>query len=161
MSRDAASVFVDRGVKGVDYYPSEPEVQVFADVHPDVWHAKWITTLENEEYTDGCGVNEWGERIFCPYEPHTRAEATVFFLRMLHGPDYAPPLPNIDRDYVYDDVPVLADIWYVKWIYAAHDAGLVDGCEDSANRDDDLFRPEDVITRAEAACMMAGAVGLQ
>jgi len=38
---------------------------------------------------------------------------------------------------------------------------LADGCEDELNQADDLFRPGDVITRAEAACMMARAVGLE
>lgn len=55
----------------------------------------------------------------------------------------------------------MADDWFIKWVYAASDAGLVDGCEDEVNQSDNLFRPEDVITRAEAACMMARAVGLQ
>jgi hypothetical protein len=160
MKRDEASVFVDRGVNGADYYPPDPTEQVFADVFIDVWHAKWITALENGGYTEGCGVDEASGRIFCPYDIHTRAEATVFFLRMLYGPDYQPPLPDVDRVFIYNDVPVTGNLWYPKWVYAAYDAGLVGGCEDEANRGDLLFRPDEVITRAEAACMMAHAVGL-
>ncbi|OGO20826.1 MAG: hypothetical protein A2Z14_02530 [Chloroflexi bacterium RBG_16_48_8] len=160
MKRDEASVFVVRGVEGAEYIPPEPTEQVFADVYLGVWHTKWITKLEEGGYTDGCGVNDLGERNFCPYEKHTRAEATVFFLRMLYGPDYLPPLPNVDRAFTYDDVPVIGDLWYPKWVYAAYDAGFVEGCEDEANQGDNLFRPEEMITRAEAACMLARAVGL-
>jgi hypothetical protein len=159
MKRDEASVFVVRGVEGADAVPQESDAQIFSDVFLGVWHTKWIGELEGGGYTDGCGVDKHGERIFCPSDPHTRAEATVFFLRMLHGPEYSPPIPAADRDFVYDDAPVQEDTWYIKWVYAAHDAGLVDGCEDENNQADHLFRPNDVITRAEGACMMARAVG--
>jgi hypothetical protein len=160
MRRDEASVFVDRGVNGAEYYPLEPTEQLYADVIIDAWHAKWITALENGGYTDGCGLDDVGRRIFCPYDVHTRAEATVFFLRMLYGPDFQPPPPSVDRAFIYDDVPVQGSLWFPKWVYAAYDAGLVEGCEDETNQGDLLFRPDEAITRAEAACMMAHAVGL-
>jgi hypothetical protein len=162
MTRDEASVLVVRGTEGADYYPPDPDEQVFADVFLNIWHARWITKLAEGGYTDGCGVNGGGDPIFCPYRSHTRAEATVFFLRMLFGSDFIPLLENTDRVFVYDDVPVDEEgLWYPKWVYAAYDAGLVDGCEDENNQGDLLFRPEDEITRAEAACMMARAVQLR
>jgi len=45
-------------------------------------------------------------------------------------------------------------------VAAAYAAGLTQDCEDPPNRGADRFRPQDPITRAEAACMMVRAKGL-
>jgi hypothetical protein len=45
-------------------------------------------------------------------------------------------------------------------VYAAYADGLVQACEDDANRGDARYRPLDELSRAEAACMMAFAKGL-
>jgi len=74
---------------------------------------------------------------------------------MLRGKDYVPPQPS---SLFYSDVAL--DAWYAKWVAAAYEAGLTRDCEDPANRSDDRFRPEEAITRAEAACMMVKAKGL-
>jgi hypothetical protein len=95
--------------------------------------------------------------IFCGERTHARAEAVVYFEKVLNGSAYAPP-PALQGHYV--DVPVgAAAPWYSKWIYAAYDDGLVQECEDPSNRGDLTFRPLDPLTRAEAACMMAMAKG--
>jgi len=46
---------------------------------------------------------------------------------MQNGPEYLPSLPQDDREVVYDDVSVWVDDWFIKWVYVASDAGLVDG----------------------------------
>lgn len=154
MARSEAAVFVVRGVHTSDYTPPDPTEEVFADVPREAWFAKWVYRLWAEGFTTGCGVDSNGDRLFCPSEPHTtRAEATVFFLRMVKGADY---FPGPEREVLFDDVPFEA--WYAKWVYAAAKEGLIEGCEDSSNRDDRLFRPEDPLARAEAACMMWHAV---
>ena len=149
LTRAEAAVFVERGVHGGGFLPPEPGSLVFSDVALGTWHAKWVHQLWQDGFTAGCASNPLR---FCPDVPHTRAEATVFFLRMLRGKDYLPPEPP---SIPYSDVA--PGTWYFKWVAAAYDAGLTRGCEDLANRSDDRFRPEAPITRAEAACVMARA----
>jgi hypothetical protein len=149
MTRAESAVFVERGVHGGGYLPDQPDHAVFADVPLDEWFAKWSQQLWEDGYTAGCGTDPL---IYCPLTAHTRAEATVFFLRMLKGKDFLPPEPT---QTIYDDVPL--GIWYSKWIAAAHQEGLLQDCEDPENRLDNLFRPEQELTRAEAACMMVHA----
>ena len=88
--------------------------------------------------------------MFCPTQEHSRAEGTVFFLRMLHGVDYVPPDPTG----FFNDVPT--SYWGARWIEAAHAAGIIPACDEDAN----LFCPEEPLTRAMAAYMMVQAKGL-
>jgi hypothetical protein len=149
MSRAESAVFVERGIWGGGYMPPDPEVQNFADVTLDEWYAKWAGAMWADGYTEGCGTDVM---IFCPVQAHTRAEATVFFERMLHGKDYIPEQPTIQ---VFDDVPVGPDApWYSKWVMAAYDDGIISGCEDPDLHVGGLFRPLEELTRAEGACMM-------
>lgn len=161
LQRDQTSVIVVRGANGSSFYPDEPTQQPFADVFLGVWHAKWIARLLADSYTAGCGENAQGESIFCPYQTLTRAELTVFALRTLLGPDYAPAPLNPPREVIYDDVPnEEVGQWYPKWIYDAYDRHLIQDCEDELNRLDNSFRPLEIATRAEMACMMSRALGL-
>lgn len=158
MNRAEGSVFVVRGENGASFQPTDPDVSPFVDIPVQEWFAKWVNELNEIGFTSGCGTNEQGEDIFCPFDIHTRAEAAVFFYRMVHGADVVPPSPDPNRDFKYDDVPADDSIWSNKWIYAAYDEGIVGDCEDAANLLDNLFRPEDEILREEAACMMHHAI---
>lgn len=161
LQRDQASVLVVRGTNGASYYPDEPTTQPFADVFTGVWHTKWIARLLADGYTAGCGENEEGDSIFCPYQTLSRAELTVFMLRTLLGPEYAPPPLSTPREIIYEDVPNVEDgQWFPKWIYASYDFNLIQDCEDELNRMDNKFRPLEIATRAEMACMMRKALGL-
>jgi hypothetical protein len=146
LTRAEMSVFVDRGLHGGGYLPPEPDTSFFEDVPLLEWFAKWVHVLFEEGLTAGCGVDP---PLFCPLRIHTRGEATVFFERIRQGVDFDPPQPEQS---VYQDVPL--DKWYARWIVAAYEDGLVQACEDDANRGDETFRPEESLTRAEAACLM-------
>ena len=78
---------------------------------------------------------------------------TVFVVRLLHGEEYTPVEPD---QQIYNDAPLFDlggnRIWSSKWINQAHQDGLIQDCE--TDLDNMLFRPEDPVTRAEAACMM-------
>jgi hypothetical protein len=155
MTRSEAAVFVVRGVHQADFTPPDPAQSQFGDVPLDAWYAGWTQQLWSDGYTVGCGRDPL---VFCPLVPHTRAEAAVFFLRMLNGTDYQPAQA---ARRLYADVPIAqGSPWFSNWVYAATTRGLVIGCEDDQNRGDSLFRPNEPITRAEAACVMARAVGL-
>jgi len=117
------------------------------------WYFKWVEALWKDGYTAGC--QETPQKLFCPLSIHTRAEATVFSWRMMHGRDFVPPEAS---EPPYTDVALGA--WSAKWVAAAKQDGLTEPCEAPAERGDGLFRPTDPLTRAEAACMMARAKGL-
>jgi hypothetical protein len=155
MTRAEGAVFVERGIHGAEYLPIEPQDPTFADVPAFEWFFKWAEGLWQDGYTAGCGADPL---LFCPLQGHTRAEASVFFVRMLHGKEYEPPQTY---EQVYADVPVgVGEPWYTKWVMAAFADGLIQICEDEANRSDDRYRPSEDISRAEAACMMALAKAL-
>lgn len=147
MNRAESAVFVERGVHGVDVVPEEPTEQIFADVPLGVWITKWVTVLWEDGYTAGCGS---GQLLYCPWQGHTRAEGSVFYLRMLRGPDYIPPDPSG----IFDDVPLEA--WYAKWVEEAYSAGILSACGESPLQ----ACPEDPLTRGLAARMMVQAKGL-
>ena len=147
MVRAEGAVFVLRGVNEAGFLPPQPSNQIFNDVLINQWYAKWADELWRTGYTSGCN-NKPLE--FCPNQEHTRAEGTVFFLRMLHGADYLPPEPTG----IFEDVSL--DFWGARWIEDAFNAGLIPACEVDAN----LFCPHDSLTRATAAYIMVQAKGL-
>jgi CSLREA domain-containing protein len=156
MNRAESSVFVVRGLHPElpGYLPPTPTQQYFDDVPigaAEEWFSKWVTELFERGYTSGCSEDP---PLFCPLRKHIRAEATVFYLRMLKGVDFQPQEPS---ELHFQDVP--ADAWYAPWVEAAFEAGIIQDCQtDMGNM---LFRPEDDLTRAESACMMYQAISQQ
>jgi hypothetical protein len=148
MTRAESAVFVERGLHGATFTPSDPSSIIFADVPLSEWFAKWADSLWNDGYTAGCGSDPL---IYCPLQGHTRTEGTVFYLRMLNGADYVPP----DPVGLFSDVAL--DFWGAKWIEAAYNAGLIPACETSPSL---LFCPDGPLDRATAAFMMVQAKGL-
>jgi hypothetical protein len=158
MNRAEASVFTERGVHGAGYEPAEPSSSAFTDVPLGLWFTKWVQQLWVDGFTAGCSVDELGNRQFCPSLPHTRAEATVFFTRMLLGPTYQPPTPTTQ---IFEDVPIGAGApWYSAWVNAAYEAGIIGTCEDIQLREQGMFHPNATLERSEGACMMVNALGL-
>jgi hypothetical protein len=153
--RAEMAVFVERGDHGGGFVPGEPTQQVFADVALSSWYAKWVTALWQDGYTAGCGTNPL---MYCPEAGHTRAEAAVYFVRLRLGKDYQPGVATTTG---YDDVTVGSNQpWYSRWIAAAEREGIVQACEDDANRGDRRYRPTEGLTRSEGACMLYQAKGM-
>jgi parallel beta-helix repeat protein len=149
MNRAESAVYVERGIHAATYDPPVPSSQVFADLPPDSWAAKWVNGLWQDQYTTGCGTNPL---VYCPWQGHTRAEGCVFYLRMMNGATYEPPQPTTQT---FGDVPL--DAWYAKWVKAAYGAGLIPACRTTPELQ---FCPDDPLTRALAAHMMVQAKGL-
>jgi hypothetical protein len=149
MTRAESAVFVERGIHGADHIPIQPVEQIFADVPLFEWFAKWTISLWEDGYTAGCGTDPLA---YCPLQEHTRTEGTVFFLRMLNGPDYEPP----DPQGIFADVSV--DFWGARWIEAAYDAGLIPACETTPEL---RFCPDAPLDRAMGAYMMVQAKNLE
>jgi hypothetical protein len=145
LTRAESAVFIERGIHGADYLPVQPSEPIFADVPLTEWFAKWTDGLWNDGYTTGCGTDPL---IYCPFQENTRAEGSVFFLRMMHGVDYVPPEPTG----LFADVPVSA--WYADWVEAAYNAGIIPVCQTEPEL---LFCPYDPLDRAMTAYMMVQA----
>jgi hypothetical protein len=158
LTRGEAAVFIVRGVEGAEFHPPMPTAIPFADVPLSHWAVEWVDWLKRLGFTDGCGVNQAGEAIFCVDAPHTRAEAATFFVRMLEGAEFVPPAPDPQRAFKYDDVAADNLLWHNKWVYWAKDKGIVGNCESPEDLLDNLYRPNDTILREEAACMMYNAI---
>jgi hypothetical protein len=156
LTRGEMGVFVERGHHGADFTPQEPTTPFFTDTQLGTWSTKWAQAMYDDGYTAGCNDDP---PQFCPDSEHLRNESTVYYERMLNGVEFYPPDPT--SPLYYTDIPYGQDsVWYSKWVLAAYNDQIIQECEDEANRADQLFRPFDGLTRAEAACMMAKAKGL-
>ncbi|MBM3121337.1 MAG: hypothetical protein FJZ97_04015 [Chloroflexi bacterium] len=149
LARAESAVFILRGAHGAITSPptTPPPTPSFADVDPAYWGYGWIESLFSEGYTAGCGSNPL---IYCPLNDHTRAEGSVFFLRIKNGVAYTPPAPSG----TFSDVDPAA--WYAAWVEAAYNEGLLPACTISPLQ----FCPDAPLDRSWAAYMMVQAKGI-
>jgi hypothetical protein len=147
--RSESAVFILRGAYGAILTPPypTPATPTFADVDPAYWGHGWIESLWTDSFTAGCGTDPL---VYCPLRDHTRAEASVFFLRTKFGVGYTPPAPAR----IFSDVAPTA--WYAPWIEAAYNEGLLPLCHSTTM----AMCPEDPLDRAWAAYMMTQAKGM-
>ena len=115
-----------------------PITVTFTDVPEDAWYATAVNTLASLGVIEGVGGGQ-----FAPHQAITRAELTALAMRF--GNEAAPG-ENIFSDITPDDwfyAPVLTGVQY-GWI-----TGYTDG----------TFRPNNTITRAEAATLTNKMLG--
>lgn len=129
VSRAEAAAFLAR----LSCSPSGPTA-AFADVPPDAWYAPPVGWL------GGAGVSAgFDDGTFRPASPVSRAELMTFLWRMAGAPPHLDPAP-------FRDVP--AGSWAsgaVSWA-AVH--GMAEGYRDGT------FRPDEPVSRAEAATLL-------
>jgi subtilisin len=149
LNRAESAVFILRGAYGAIPSPphAAPPMPSFADVDAAYWGYGWIESLWTDGYTAGCGT---APLIYCPLRDHTRAEGSVFFLRIKFGVAYTPPPPAG----IFSDVGPTA--WYAPWVEAAYNEGLLPLCHSTTN----AFCPEAPLDRSWAAYMMTQAKGM-
>jgi hypothetical protein len=149
LTRAESAVFVERGLQGAEFLPPQPAQRTFDDVSLAEWYAKWVQSLFDDGFTAGCGTNPL---IYCPSREHTRAEGSVFFLRMKKGKDFEPPAASG----LFSDVPMEA--WYARWVEQAYLEGILKPCEtEPALR----ACPNDPLDRAMGAYMMVKSKNLE
>jgi hypothetical protein len=141
-------IFIDEEAQSLASVASTAADPVYRE--EKYWYDKYFQELYDDGVISGCSTDPMKA---CPNDATTRAQMTVLAVRLLRGQEYTPPEPNIQ---VFHDVPVYdADgnrIWSTKWITQAFNDGLVQACgTDMTNM---LIRPDEPVTRAEAACMM-------
>jgi len=110
-------------------------VSSFADVDPSSWYAPYIEALYAAGITSGCG-----DGLFCPDRLATRWEAAAFTFRGMG-------IPEVEATGLFSDVS--ADD--AGWLEALAEACVIAGC------DDGLFCPDDEVTRAQMAKILAVA----
>lgn len=114
-------------------------VKEFSDVSEDDWFYTYLYSL-----TSSVGsINGYADGSFHPNAPVTRAEA----LKILIASGIMVDFPDSYKLKLFSDVK--ADDWFSIYISNAVNAGFVDGYSDGA------FRPNDYVTRAEAAKITA------
>ncbi len=152
--RAESAVFILRGQYGAIANPPYPApgTPTFTDVAGDYWGYGWIESLWRDGYTAGCSTSP---RMFCPLRQHTRAEGSVFFLRIKNGVAYQPPAPvglfaDVPLDQWSQGIP-----WYAAWVEAAYNQGLLPACSTNPLN----FCPEGPLDRSWAAYMMVKAKG--
>ncbi len=112
----------------------------FLDVPTSFWAAAFIDALADAGITSGCG-----SRRFCPEETVTRAQAAIFLVRGMAGPEAPPPATGM----VFVDVT--ADSFAADWIEQLAAMGITAGCGGNA------YCPQRAMTRGEMAVFLLRA----
>ncbi|GBF72299.1 hypothetical protein PA598K_00539 [Paenibacillus sp. 598K] len=136
---DAADMTVHASFAGDGYYAILEYQAVFGDLTEQHWAATAITALAARQIVRGDD-----EGRFLPNGEVTRAEFTALLARALS-------LPAGDATFT----DVATDAWYAEPIAAVTAAGILTG------RGDGRFAPQERITRAEMAAIIARALQLE
>jgi parallel beta-helix repeat protein len=143
VSRAQVAVFLMRSKYPGLVVPPETGT-VFADVPVGSFAAAYIEALAAEQVTSGCGGGN-----YCPSDPVTRAQMSVFLLAMSEGPGYSPP-PATGTMFL--DVPI--DAFAAAWIEEIARRGITSGCGGGN------FCPDASTTRGEIAVFLVETFGL-
>ena len=146
VTRAEMAVFLERGMRGSGFQPSDVWYNYFVDVPVSYWAAFWIQQLYMDGITNGCGPG-----YYCPDYYVTRAEMAIFLLRAMYGASYMPS--DVWWNY-FADVPV--NYWAAFWVQALYDEKVTGGCATNPLR----YCPDQYVTRAEMAVFLSRAFGL-
>jgi len=125
-----------------------PATPTFADVPTDYWAYAQIEAFARLGITTGCGLNELGQRLFCPDRGVTRAEMAAFIDRAKSQAELPAGTPT------FADVP--PSYWAYGWIERFFTLGVTTGCgTDEQGRK--VYCPERGVTRAEMAVFIIRA----
>ena len=141
--RSQMAVFLERSIRGSGFTPP-PATGIFADVPPDYWASGWIEQLYNDAITLGCAVSPLR---YCPENPVTRAEMSVFILKSINGAGFTPP-PAVG---IFTDVPT--SYWAAAWIEELYREKITTGCSTNPLK----YCPDNLVSRAEMAVFLGRA----
>ena len=145
-TRAQMAVLLLRAKYGSGYTPPAA-AGFFTDVPTNYWAVNWIERLYTEGITNGCATNPLR---YCPDSNVTRAQAAVFLLRTKYGSSYTPP----PATGIFADVPT--NYWAANWIEQLYIEGITTGCGTNPL----LYCPENSVTRAEIAVLLARTFNL-
>ncbi len=109
--------------------------------------ARAVAALWSRGYLDGCSLSE---PPYCPEAPMTRAAMAAVVARISAGPGVIPSPPGGQ----YLDAS--RGHWGSWWLETAARRGVLPPCAEGPN----YVCPDQLVTRAEAAWMLAQAIGL-
>jgi hypothetical protein len=146
-TRGEMSVFVLVAKEGPGFAPPACTTPVFADVPASNPFCRFIEELFRRNVVGGCGTNPLR---YCPDNPVTRAQMSVFVLLTLDG-TLNPPACTTP---VFADVP--ASDPFCKWIEELFRRGVVGGCATNPLR----YCPNDAVTREQMGVFISATFGL-
>ncbi|MBW8877115.1 MAG: S-layer homology domain-containing protein [Acidobacteria bacterium] len=120
---------------------AEFSYHTFLDVPLSFWAWNFIQSIATSGITRGCGTGD-----FCPNDPVSRAQISIFLLRGIHGSSYQPP-PATGT--MFNDVP--ADFWAGAFIEKLASEGITKGCGNGN------FCPNNSLLRDEMAVFLLRA----
>ncbi len=144
VTRAQMAVFLLKAKNGSTYTPPACTGTVFGDVPcTGGIFDPWIEDLANQGITGGCQVSP---PLYCPGNPVTRAQMSVFLEKTLRGAPYVPP-PCTGT--VFGDVPCTGGI-FDPWIEKLYADGVTGGCQASPL----LYCPNNPNTRGQMAVFL-------
>jgi hypothetical protein len=112
----------------------------FLDVPTTQQFYAFIENIFHNRITGGCGAGN-----YCPVDPITRAQMSVFLLKGRHGSSYVPPAcAGIFTD-------VACPSLYANWIEELYAEGITGGCGGSD------YCPDNAVTRAQMSAFLLKA----
>jgi hypothetical protein len=117
----------------------------FKDVCAERWYTRPVMKLWKESVIEGYEEGKSG--IFGTYNPATRVELVAATVRAQELGNTPAPITSSP----FADVKI--DDWYAPYVQYAKDTGLIQGC----NTDENLFCPNDPISRAAGVKVVASA----
>lgn len=120
-----------------------------------IYYQPFVERLVSAGITGGCrvekvefgGVTDFTYRYYCPENSVNRAQMSVFLLKGVHGPGYAPPA--VAGNSGFSDVA--PDFWAAAWIKQLAVEGITGGCGAG------VYCPNNSVTRAQMAVFLLKA----
>jgi hypothetical protein len=146
-SREQMAVFVLVSKEGAGYQPTACVAgsEMFLDVPATSPFCRWIEELARRGVVTGCGGGN-----YCPINPTTREQMSVFVLRTL-DPALNPPACTAGSE-MFNDVP--AGSPFCRWIEELARRGVVTGCGGGA------YCPTAEVTREQMGVFLSVTFGL-
>jgi hypothetical protein len=120
ITRAQMAVFLLKGIHGGDYIAPACATTVFTDVPcPGGTFVDWVNQLAAENITGGCGGGK-----YCPDQPVTRGQMSVFLLKGEHGGAYVAPAC---AGTIFTDV-VCPGAQFVDYVNELAAEGITAGC---------------------------------
>ena len=115
------------------------EIIPFTDVPSDAWYASYVSWAVGGGFVEG-----YPDGTFRPGDAVPRCETAALLTRFIDGKGLR-TIPDGGAVQSFSDVP--ADAWYAAELEAVRSTGIMKGDPNGA------FRPDDPVTRAEAAVL--------
>lgn len=142
VTRAQMAVFLEKGIHGAGYVP--PNVSPSFVDSTGHWAEDWIESLKVDGITSGCATT-----LYCPENPTTRAQMSLFLLKSKYGPSHTPPAASGN---IFLDVPI--SHWAAAWIENLAAEGITGGCGNNN------YCPENEVTRGQMAIFLVKTFNL-